>query len=187
MSSFNLKLTALSGTAVLGALVVVFDYTLKFSGLKIPFPWLPFLKFDFTGIPIVLSLLLYGVKPGATTSIIALSAILLRSGDLLGASMKGLAEFATILGMTIGLQLHRNVRRPLSIGIGIAMRGLIMCMANIVVLPIAYSMPFEAAIAMIPLLTVFNCVQGAISILVGYFIYEAIKRRTTIPIQARMD
>lgn len=180
-----MKITTLSGTAVLGALVVVFDYTLKYSGLKIPFPWLPFLKFDFTGIPIVLALLLYGVKPGATTSIIALLAILLRSGDLLGASMKGLAEFSTILGMTIGLQLHRTVRRPLSIGFGIAARGLIMCIANIVVLPLAYSTPLEAAITMLPLLAVFNCIQGAISISLGYFIHEAIIRRTTIPIQDR--
>ncbi|MGQ9506844.1 MAG: hypothetical protein ACUVTB_03160 [Candidatus Bathycorpusculaceae bacterium] len=68
--------TALAGTAILAALVVVFDYTLKYSGLKVPFPWLPILKFDFTGIPIVLSLLLFGLAPGAFTSAIAVLAIL---------------------------------------------------------------------------------------------------------------
>lgn len=31
----------LTGTAVLATLVIVFDYTLKFSCLKIPFLWLP--------------------------------------------------------------------------------------------------------------------------------------------------
>ena len=79
---------------MLAALVVVFDYTLKFSGLKIPFPWLPFLKFDFTGVPITLSLLLYGLSSGATTSILACLAILVRSGDLVGATMKAIAERA---------------------------------------------------------------------------------------------
>jgi len=31
----------LTGTAILAALVLVFDYTLKYSGRKIPFPWVP--------------------------------------------------------------------------------------------------------------------------------------------------
>ena len=42
-------------TAMLSALVVVLDYGLEFSDLRIPFPWLPILKFDFTGVPVALS------------------------------------------------------------------------------------------------------------------------------------
>jgi riboflavin transporter FmnP len=53
----KLSTRTLAGTAVLAALVVVFDYTLKYANLKIVFPWLIYLKFDFTGVPIVLSLL----------------------------------------------------------------------------------------------------------------------------------
>ena len=59
----------LTGTAILAALVLVFDYTLKYSGLKIPFPWFPDLKFDFTGVPIALSLLMYGLPSATTTSV----------------------------------------------------------------------------------------------------------------------
>ena len=104
----KLDTKTLGGTVVLGALVVVFDFTMKYSALKIRFPWLPFLKFDFTGIPIVLSFLLFGLMSGATTSTIALLAILGRSGDVIGSSMKGLAELSTILGMALGLALKSN-------------------------------------------------------------------------------
>ncbi len=90
---------------MLAALVVVFDYALKFSGLKIPFPWLPFLKFDFTGVPIALALLLYGLSSGATTSVVASLAILARSGDLVGATMKAIVEFSTVSGIAICLRL----------------------------------------------------------------------------------
>ena len=70
----------LTGTATLAAMVIVFDYTLKYSGLKIPFPWMPFLKFDFTGVPIVVALLLYGLPSATTTSLVASLGIIARSG-----------------------------------------------------------------------------------------------------------
>ena len=57
------RTVVLTGTAIMAALVIVFDYTLKYSGLKIPFPWYPNLKFDFTGVPIVMSLFMYGFSP----------------------------------------------------------------------------------------------------------------------------
>jgi riboflavin transporter FmnP len=84
----KLGTATLAKIAVLSALVVVFDYSLKFSGLKIPFPWLPFLKFDFTGIPIVLSTLIIDLGGGTITSIVAFLAILVRSGDAIGASKR---------------------------------------------------------------------------------------------------
>ena len=105
-----LSTTTLASIAVLGALVVVFDYSLKFSGFKIPFPWLPFLKFDFTGIPIVLSAIIHGLGAGTITSAVAFLAILARSGDVVGASMKGLAEFSTVLGMSLVLIRLRGRR-----------------------------------------------------------------------------
>jgi len=100
----------LTGTAVLGALVVVFDYTIKFSGLKIPFiPPLQFLHFDFTGVPVVLSLLLFDLVPGgAVTSAVAFFAIFARSGSFVGPVSKALAEFSTILGVALGYKWIRS-------------------------------------------------------------------------------
>lgn len=172
---------ALAGTAILAALVVVFDYTMKYSRLKIPFPWLPFLKFDFTGIPIVLSLLLFGLVPGASTSAIASVAILARSGQVVSALMKGLAEFSTILGMAVALKMFKRFRVVTSFAIGITLRVLVMICVDLVlihagIIPLPVDYP-DAPVIVALLLGAFNAVQGTISILAGYSIHEAIKRR----------
>lgn len=176
----KISTTTLAGTTVLGALVVVFDYTLKFSGLKIPFPWFPILKFDFTGIPIVLSLLLFGLIPGATTSAVAFLAILVRSGAIVSSSMKALAEFSTIFGMALGLMWFKKLTKftkPVSFILGAISRILVMLLANLVILPLYYGMPFKGALLISPYVGAFNLIQGFLSMFGGYLIYEAIIRR----------
>jgi len=180
----KLDTKTLGGTVVLGALVVVFDFTMKYSALKIRFPWLPFLKFDFTGIPIVLSFLLFGLMSGVTTSTIALLAILGRSGDVIGSSMKGLAELSTILGMALGLALKSNpskLRKPASFILGISSRSLVMICTNLILIftgvMALYGDYAEIPVIVSLLVGAFNAVQGSLSILGGYFIYEAIIRR----------
>jgi len=175
------KTVNLVGTAILAALVIVFDYTLKASGLKIPFPWMPFLKFDFTGIPIVVSLLMFGLPSGGLTSAVASLGIIARSGDLIGGLMKGIAEFSTVAGMAVGLRLGGNpdsaTTRGISYVTGVLIRILVMSLWNLAVLPNYYGIPFSAAIAMLPLLAVFNGMQGTLTVVVGYALYEAYKKR----------
>jgi riboflavin transporter FmnP len=173
----------LTGTAILAAMVVVFDYALKYSGLKIPFPWMPFLKFDFTGIPIVVSLLLYGWPSSAFTSLAGTLGIVVRSGDLVGGAMKGVAELSTSAGMAIGLYAARRTGRRgytvkvLSVVIGLALRIVVMSGWNLVVLPTYYGVPYSVAVGMLFLLGAFNAMQGGISTLLGYALYEAYTRR----------
>ena len=173
----------ITGTAILAALVIVFDYALKFSGLKIPFPWMPFLKFDFTGIPIVVSLLLFGLASAATTSIVACLGIVVRSGDLVGGAMKGMAEFSTVLGMALGLYITGSkgkagrLGKVISVITGILSRIAVMSLWNLVVLPYYYGLPLSAAVGMLPLLGVFNGLQGALTVILGYLLYEAYVRR----------
>lgn len=171
------KTTSLVGIAILGALVVIFDYTLKFSGMKIPFPWLPMLKFDFTGIPIVLSMLLYGLRAGSMTSGVACLAILIRSGDVIGATMKAIAELATILGMAPFAMRKGKTGRIISFASGLTIRVLVMSIFNLIVLPAAYGWQFIAAVFFLPWLGIFNVIQGLLSIFGGYLIHEAIIRR----------
>jgi riboflavin transporter FmnP len=164
-------------------MVIVFDYSLKYSGLKIPFPWMPFLKFDFTGIPIVLSLLLYGWPSSAITSLAGTMGIVVRSGDLIGGAMKGIAEFSTVAGMAIGLYIAKRTglggytAKVLSVVIGLVFRIVVMSGWNLVILPAYYGVPYNAAVGMLYLLGVFNSMQGAISTLLGYALYEAYTRR----------
>lgn len=175
----------LAGTTILAAVVVVFDYAVKYSGLKLPFPWFPILKFDFTGIPIILALLLFGLVPGAFTSAIAFFAILARSGDLVGSSMKGLAEFLTVLGIFVGLRVATRFKLLISFSFGITTRVFAMMLVNfylIYVGLIRFPPSFNEFSSLLIILStgVFNIIQGAISIVGSYLIYKAIKRRSPI-------
>jgi len=173
----------LTGTAILAALVIVFDYTLKFSGLKIPFPWMPFLKFDFTGVPIIVALLLFGLASAGTTSVVASLGIIARSGDLIGGAMKGMAELSTVVGMAAGLYIterissSRVIRMAGMLVVGVVTRILVMSVWNLLVLPNFYGIPFNATIGMLPLLALFNAMQGAMTVALGYTLHEAYVKR----------
>jgi riboflavin transporter FmnP len=179
--SMKWNTTTLAGTATLSALVVILDYALKYSNLKIPFPLLPYLKFDFTGIPIVISALLFGLFPGILTSAVAFVAILTRSGDLIGSSTKGLAELSTILGMATGFKLFGRFRRTGSVSIGLTSRVLIMTFVNLVflytgllLLPSLYK---DALMTWVLIVGAFNLAQGAVSAVGGYLVFEMIRKR----------
>jgi riboflavin transporter FmnP len=176
----------LAGTTILAALVVVFDYTVKYSNLKIPFPLLPFLKFDFTGIPIALAMLIFGLIPSFFTSIVALIAILARSGDMVGASMKAIAEFSTIAGMAIGLKITKKFRPAIMFSMGLIIRVLVMIPVNLLLIFIGLMKVQGILAIMVLLIGVFNILQGTITIFGGYSLYEIIKRHVpSIPKDAR--
>jgi riboflavin transporter FmnP len=176
--------TWLTGTALLAALVIVFDYALKFSGLKIPFPWMPTLKFDFTGVPIALSLFMYGLPSALTTSLVAFVGIVARSGDPISAAMKFASEFSTVLGLALGMRLANRlsprVQKGSGLVLGIVLRVAAMSACNLVVLPL-YGYPEVVAYGMLPLIAAFNVAAGAITILLATFLYEAVKRRFPTP------
>ncbi|MEM2202460.1 MAG: hypothetical protein QW595_02350 [Candidatus Bathyarchaeia archaeon] len=167
----------LAGIIVLAALVVVLDYTMRYSGLKIPFPWFPVLKFDFTGIPIVLSLLLYGLVPGAFTSAIAVLAILARSGNIVSSLMKGLAEFSTVVGMFLGLKMASKLSLPATYFLGVLTRVTIMTIANLALIYMGLLTFGDTLLIFVLLAGIFNVIQGTISIVCGYLIYAAVKKR----------
>lgn len=173
MSKDN-KAVRLTGTAILAALVIVFDYALKYSGLKIPFPWYPVLKFDFTGVPIALSLFLYGFPSSVSTSLIAGLGILARSGDFISATIKVSAELSTALGLYLG---NRFGSRYVSWGAGVLSRVIVMSVVNLIVLPNVYRVPMEVAMGLLPLIALFNIIQGAITIGFGLFLFQAVKSR----------
>jgi len=164
----------ITGTAIMAALVILFDYTLRYSGLKIIFPWYPNLKFDFTGIPITLSLLLYGYPSAATTSLVAGLGILARSGNMVSSTMKTLAELLQVTGLSLG----KYEKKPLLEGvIGIACRVVGMTAVNLLILPKAYGLPHRAVISLLPLIALFNTLQGILNIAISTYLYTATKRR----------
>jgi len=169
----------LTGTAIMAALVIVFDYSLKYSGLKIPFPWYPNLKFDFTGIPIIMSLFMYGFPSAVTTSIVAGLGIFMRSGNWISASMKVFAELSTVLGLHLGESVLKarfgtNYR---AWALGITSRVLIMTVVNLYVLPNFWGVPWATTVGLLPLIGIFNFIQGLVTIGLGHFLFKAVKAR----------
>ena len=166
----------ITGTAIMSALVVVFDYVLKFSGVKIPFPMMPTMKFDLDGIPIVLALFLYGPFSALTTCFVAFVAILARSGAAVSASMKALAEFGTVLGLLPFYKINPKGFRLFGIASGASSRILVMIVATLAMWPLLFQSE-QAALAFIPFLAIFNAIAAVVSVSGGYMVYKAIAKR----------
>ena len=171
----------IAGTALLGAVVVVLDVVFKTANLKIPFPLFPDLKFDALGIPMLLAYLLFGFLSGVITSGIAFLSITLRSGQAFPAFMKFLAEFVTIAGVYAVLRTRKPSAfekkwKILAMISGILLRVAVMDVANVLLLPIftVYYKTSEAVILIVPFISLFNAVQGAVSVFGGFLLYEAV-------------
>jgi len=173
------KSVIVAGTAVLGAVVAVLEMT-RFA--RIPFPLYPILKFDVMGIPMVITYLFFGLIPGSATCFVSFAVISFR--DPFSGFMKTLAELATILGAFLILRGKdpsvSNKRKAFAALSAITLRVTVMDIANVLLLPVFmpkfYATP-QAAMAIVHLVSAFNVIQGAISILGGFIVYEAITRR----------
>lgn len=178
------KSVFIAGTALLGATVVVLDITFKMAGLKIPFPLFTDLKFDALGIPMLLAYFLFGFLSGAVTSGIAFLSITLRSGQPFPAFMKFLAEFVTIAGVYLVLRARKSVAfekrwKVLSMVSGITLRIAVMNVANVLLLPVftPYYRTSAAVVAIVLFISLFNAIQGIVSVFGGFLLYEAVVLR----------
>jgi len=177
----------LAGTAMLGALGVALDYAMKFTGAKdimstpwrLAFPYLGFLKFDLTGVPIFCAMAFFGLASGGATAAIVGVAITLRGGvDLVGGSMKALAEFSTMVGAYVALG-KLKWRKWVAAFMGPVVRAAFMCIANIIVVPLYYQVPFGVVLSWTPLIALFNIIQGCITVYLGLLVVEAVLRRAS--------
>jgi hypothetical protein len=97
--------------------------------------------------------------------------------------MKGIAEFSTILGIFMGLYIIKRYKKAISVVFGVLLRVLTMSLTNILVLPSFYGIPYAVVLDLLPMIGVFNAIQGIITVLIGYVLYEAfIKRVPTYPV-----
>ena len=176
------KSVFIAGTALLGATVAVLDWAFKIAGLKdiFRFPLLPFLKFDLMGIPMFLAYLLFGFLSGTIASLIAFLSISFR--DPFSGFMKFLAEFATIAGVYIVLRTKKPSsmkQKLLAMLSGIILRVVVMDIANVSLLPI-FTPYFKTPMAVIIILhwfSLFNAIQGTVSVFGGFLLYEAVVMR----------
>ena len=167
----NKDTVKITSTALLAALVVMLDYV----GLKIPFPWMPILKFDVTGVPIAIATLLFGITSGGLTSIIAFLSIIIRSGNYIGGLMKAIAEFSTVTGFGVTKYIPERYKQIGAPILAILLRVIFMTITNSWVMPNVYMIPWDVTMSMLPMIAAFNIIQGIITLVLGIIIYKRLK------------
>ena len=161
--------------SILGALAALSEL-IPGPPFDIPFPLYSKISWDLTGIPIMISQLMYGPITAVYTTLIGCSIIFLR-GNLYGGIFKIVAELATVMGHA--LLKRSTVERSLS---AVASRVLVMTVANYYLLQMFYGMPESVVIGLLPVIAVFNASQVLISIIPAYIVCQRIiKLREHIP------
>ena len=129
------------GKSVSAAYIVVFPalaIALTFSRAEIPYPLLPYLKFDFAEVPVVIALMLGGLIPGLVTEVIHWMGLSLARGWVLGPLMKFLAVIPMVVGFWLGMRIHERRWTVKSIVtsmlLGIVFRAAVCSVLNVAVL-----------------------------------------------------
>ena len=148
--------------SVLGALAATSEI-IPGPPFDVPFPLYPNISWDLTGIPIMVSLFLYGPITGVFTCLIGCLVIFTRNPY--GGVLKVIAELATILAFII---LRKGVV-PNAVG-AVTSRVLIMTVANFFLLQLFYRMSENAVVGLLIPIGVFNVTQALINIIPAYLI-----------------
>ncbi|MBS7624376.1 ECF transporter S component [Candidatus Bathyarchaeota archaeon] len=84
---------------------------LAISRVEISYPLLPYLKFDFAEVPVMIVFMLCGPVPAIVAEIIHWMGLTFRSGAWIGPLMKFLAVISMIIGFWIGIKIGTKVMR----------------------------------------------------------------------------
>ncbi len=183
------KLVAL--VAVFAALTVALSPWV--SRIAVP-SFVPGLAYNLFELPIVIALLLLGLKPGVAAGMIA-SLALLPLHPIYSGVWGILAWLSTILGVYVGYKLvNRSSQQGkkssagktvLSITVvAIIVRTVIMAVQNYALLrypyPIGLDLSEAAIVAMIPPIAIFNATQPLVVVPLGYFLAKLISSRLRI-------
>lgn len=160
----------IAAASILSALSVLSEI-IPGPPFDIPFPLLPKVSWDITGIPMMISLLLYGPVSAVYTCLVGCSIIFLR-GNVYGGIFKVVAELATLLAFGL---LKRGI--IVNSAAAVASRVVAMTMANYYLLQLFYGMPEPVVISLLVPIGLFNVTQALINIIPAYIIYLRVRTR----------
>lgn len=177
------------------ALFTALTLALNLSPIKFPAPFAPFLYYQIWEIPIVASLLLYGLKVGVAVTIINTAALL---ALFPGALPTGpLYNMVAVLSMLLAIYATMNLRgSALNMGcitlvlltlLGTVGRVVVMTIMNYALIryppPLGFSLPEESIIALLPLIGAFNTTLALYTIPLGYIVAKVVATKIQIPKQ----
>ena len=167
----------LTGAAVFAALAAI----LTLAKAEVPFPLIPYLKIDFSEIPIMIAFFMFGPIAGATSTVIQWIFLNFTGSDApLGPAIKFIAIISTLGGFWLGNEIYRrfkgNTVRPtlailMALGNGMLLRVISMTIVNYVVLVYIGPVFFGAdylAFAKITLETVTGWQFGSVTMVLAY-------------------
>lgn len=163
----KLDTSRLAIASLLGALSIISELA-PGPPFDIRFPLYERVSWDVTGIPMMISLLLYGATTGLYTTLVGCSVLMLRNPT--GGVFKLIAELATLFGYSI---LAKSV--ILRSSLATVSRVLVMTLANYVLLQAFYRIPESVVVNLLPVLAVFNISQALINIVPSLMITARIR------------
>ena len=174
-SYMKMNTRQLAIASLLGALSIISELA-PGPPFDIKFPLYPRVSWDLTGIPMMISLLLYGPATGFYTSLVGCSILMLRNPT--GGVFKLIAELATILSYSIfskGVVLRSTLAT--------ASRVLVMTFTNYLLLQVFYSIPESIVVGLLPVLGLFDISQAMINIIPSLMITARIRKQASSLIQ----
>lgn len=146
--------------------------------IRIPYPPLPFLKYDPADIPIFITAFAFGPVAGIIVTVIVsvLQAFVLGDDGFYGCIMHILATgiFVIVAG---NIYSKYKTKKSAIIGLilGLLTLVLMMCLANYIVTPIYTGMPRKAVVDMLlPFIVPFNLLKGGINAFITFLLYKRI-------------
>ncbi len=164
-------MSILGGTAI----------ALSLLRVEVPFPLLPYLKFDAAEIPDALAFYFCGLPYGLAATLIHFLGLVARGSDPVSASMKLGAVAAMLLGAAAARRLVWQVVW------GSTVRAVVMTIANYLYLYVlfpgflGYALSMVSwlggAAALFALTAVFNVLHTVLTLVIARWIFEEVKKR----------
>jgi riboflavin transporter FmnP len=154
---------------MLGALAFLFEF-IPGPPFDIPFPLYQRVTWDITGIPMMISLLLYGPFSAVYTCLVGCAIIFLR-GNISGGFFKVIAELSTLLAYALIRKgaISKSLVASFS-------RVIVMTITNFYMLQFFYKMPEGVVVSLLPVLAVFNFSQAMINLIPAQIIHKRIRK-----------
>lgn len=165
---------------VVVALMCALAVLLSFVEFPI-FPAASFLKLDVSLVPSAVVGFAYGPGPGVLCGLACAAAHAVVTGNWVGALMTGIVVVAYIVPSAAVYKRLRTIRGAiLGLALGTVCLVAGASVANLIIDPIFYGMPFEAVAALVvPAIVPFNVIKGVLVSVLAALVYKSISNLIT--------
>lgn len=165
---------------VIMALMAAIATLLSFVEIPI-LPAAPWLKYDPSFVPSMVTGFAYGAGPGVAVGLVTAILHIFMTGNFWGGIMNILVVCAYVIPAAL-IYVRNHTWRGAAIGliVGSVCQIIVAILANIVITPIYAGMPVEAVIALIiPVLIPFNVLKVVLNSVITIAVYKAISNLIT--------